>query len=64
MIDATLGMFDILVDRITQTMIRLHAPTIYVRPRLVGIRVLDFEKAADVLRQARPAMAGLRKKLQ
>lgn len=31
-------------------------PSIYVRPRLVDIRTLEFDKAEQVLDQARPIM--------
>jgi NTE family protein len=56
MIEATLGMFDILVETITDSMLEEKPPTIYVHPRLVGIRTLEFEKIEDVLEQSKPAM--------
>lgn len=64
MIDATLGMFDILVERITKTMLEQRPPTIYVRPELVGIRILEFDKAEDVFEQSKEAMAELRNRLE
>lgn len=63
LIDAILGMFDTLVERVVSENLRQCAPTVYVRPRLVGIRTLDFDKIETVFDQARPAMAGLRDKL-
>jgi len=59
-IDATLGMFDTMVDAITQSMLDRAPPDIYVRPRLTGIRVLDFDKVEDVFAQARPSMLALK----
>jgi NTE family protein len=63
-IDATLGMFDIMVDRVTECRIKERPPTIYVRPKLVGIRTLDFEKMEFVLEQAQPAMEEFKTKLE
>lgn len=63
LIDVTLGIFDILVDRITSSMIEKRPPTIYVRPNLGGTRILDFDKVELVLEQAAPAMEELKEKL-
>ncbi len=62
-IDATLAMFDILVDRLTRIKVEAHSPSAYVHPRLVGIRVLEFEKSQEVLSQAEPAMKEFRNQL-
>jgi len=64
MIDATIGMFDIFVDRAVERMRQERPPTIYLRPRLTGIRTLDFEKAETVFEQARPTMEELREALE
>lgn len=64
LIDATLGMFDILVDRVTDAMREERPPTLYVRPTLIGIRTLEFDKIDDVLEQAQPAMEDLRDRLR
>jgi len=64
MIDVTLGMFDILVERITKTMIEAHPPTIYFHPRLVGIRILDFDKTEDVFAQMEQAVAEFKDRLE
>ena len=47
-VDATLGMFDILVDRVTQDMLEDDPPDMYVRPILRDIRVLEFDHMEDV----------------
>lgn len=64
MLDATLGMFDILVEHITRAMIEARPPTIYVHPRLVGIRILEFDEADAVFEQALPAMVDLEKRIR
>ncbi len=64
LIDATLGMFDMLVERVTKAMIAKQPPDIYFNPQLVGIRVLDFEKAQDVFKQTEAALPALKEKLQ
>ena len=63
LVDATLGMFDILVDQVTSSMLTMQPPTIYIRPQLIGIRTLDFEQVEAVFEQAQPAMVELNEKL-
>jgi len=62
--DATLGMFDILVDQVVDAQLRESPPTIYIRPALTGIKVLDFDKIESVYEQAAPAMVELKSALQ
>ena len=62
--DATLGMFDILVDQVVSTQLRESPPTLYIRPTLTGIKVLDFDKIESVYEQAAPAMNELRTSLK
>ena len=63
MIDATLGIFDMLVERVTKAMIEKHPPDIYFNPGLVGIRILEFDKAEDVFKQAEAAVPKLKEML-
>lgn len=63
MIDATLGVFDMLVEKVTKAMIEKHPPDIYFNPRLVGIRILDFDKAEDVFKQVEAAVPKLKERL-
>ena len=63
-LDATLGMFDLVVDKVVEARMKECAPTIYFRPRLHGIRVLDFDKIEDVFDQAQPAMDDLKRQLE
>ena len=64
MVDATLGMLDAMVAQLTHAKLAAAPPTIYVRPRLVDIRALDFMKAGDVWEQAAPAMDDFRADLE
>jgi len=63
-IEAVLGMFDILIDQATKRMMREKEPSIYVRPELVGVPILDFERIEQVWEQARPVMDELPAKLR
>ena len=63
MIDATLSMFDLLVTKITTAMIEKHPPDIYFNPGLTGIRILDFDKAEEVFKQAEAAVPKLKEKV-
>jgi len=62
--DATLGMFDIIVDQVVAAQLRKSPPTFYIRPKLTGIKVLDFDKMESVYEQAAPAMDQLRTDLK
>ena len=57
-------MFDITVDQVVKARLKERPPTIYIRPQLTGIQVLEFNKIKAVLEQAKPAMDELRTKLQ
>lgn len=63
-LDATIGMYDILMDRVTSLLMKVNPPTIYIRPTLTGIRVLDFDKFEEVYEQASPAMGELEERLR
>ena len=63
MMDATLGALDILVEKVTRARIEKHPPGIYFNPGLAGIRVLDFDKAEDVFKQAEAAVPRLKETL-
>lgn len=64
MADAVLGMFDMLLERVTRAMIEKHPPDIYFNPGLVGIRILEFDKAEDVFKQTEAAMPRLKERLK
>jgi NTE family protein len=51
-LEATMGMFDIMIGRMTDQSLERHRPNIYHNPGITGIRILDFEKADKVLEQA------------
>ncbi len=60
MVDAALGTFDSLTETVTRFKLEERPPTIYVRPELVGIRTLDFDKIEMVYEQTEPAMEKFR----
>jgi NTE family protein len=64
MVDAVIGMFDIMVDRMTSARLKEKRPDILIRPEFVGIRILDFDKASTVFEQAQPAIGELEKQLK
>lgn len=64
MIDSVLGMFDILVEAAIESRMERAPPTVYVRPELVDVRTLDFDKIESVYEQSRPAMAMLKSELE
>lgn len=43
---------------------KLHCPDIYIKPHITNIRTLDFEKYEDIYRQAAPAKAEFRSKME
>ncbi len=64
LVDATIGMFDILVDRVTHLQRHHCEPALYHRPRLTGIRVMDFDKIEEVFEQCEPSLPELDRKLK
>ncbi len=64
MMDATLGMLDRMIAQFVEIKLAEKPPTIYLRPRLTDIRMLDFLKAGEVLKQAAPAMEDFHKQLK
>lgn len=64
MLDATLGMFDILIGRITAQMMEDDPPDIYANPGLTGIRMLEFDRAEEVLETADAAKADFKEQIK
>jgi NTE family protein len=62
-LEAILGMFDITVDQVVKARLKERPPTIYIRPRLTGIQVLEFNKIETVFERAQPAIEELKTKL-
>jgi NTE family protein len=63
-LDSIFGMFDLLIERSVEAKLAVSPPTIYIRPGLSNIRVLDFNKHEEVFRQSAPAMEILRAELR
>ncbi len=64
MIDATLGMFDLLVEHLTKIKLESAPPDVYFHPRLAGVRVLEFDKADHVIQQTLVCLYRLKQSLQ
>lgn len=64
MVDATVGMFDILVDQVTDLHLKQNPPDLYHRPTLTGIKVMEFDKIEEVFEQAEQSLPELDEKLQ
>jgi NTE family protein len=52
MLDAVLGMFDIMIEKSVDQNLSDNPPSMYVKPEIVGIRTLDFDKVDTVFAQA------------
>jgi len=63
-LDALLSVFDIVVDKVVESKLKEQPPTIYLRPSLPGIHMLDFDKIETVFELAEPAMKELKVKLE
>lgn len=62
LINAVLGTFDCLIERRTAAKLEKQSPTIYVKPELIGIRTLDFDKIDSIYEQAQPAIEDFKSK--
>lgn len=62
--DAVFNTYQIMQTTILQQKLADHAPDIYVAPEIVDIRVLEFHKADQILRQAEAACDELRRQLE
>lgn len=49
-LDAGFGASQLMMHSITQHKLREHPPTLYIRPKIEGFRVLDFLKAGEILK--------------
>jgi NTE family protein len=59
-LDAGVGMFEILADRVTAMKMAASPPTLYLRPFTKRVQPLDFDKVEGVFAQAQPSMARFR----
>lgn len=66
MIEATIAMFDTLMERLTQIKLAKNPPTLYFHPDIYNIRMLEFHKAEEVFSLAEaylPEMINMLKQL-
>jgi len=61
---AMLHTFNIMQNSIIAEKLRQNPPNIYLRPKLVNIDILDFHRADEVFKQARPACRELKRELE
>jgi NTE family protein len=61
--NAMFGAAQIMQGAITAQKLKLRAPDILVRPMVEQFRVLDFFRAAQILRAAEPAKEDIKRKL-
>ncbi|NQV32671.1 MAG: patatin-like phospholipase family protein [Phycisphaeraceae bacterium] len=61
---AVLTTFDIMQNSIIKEKLEKHPPTLYIKPKIQGVDILDFYKANEVYAQAKPAQSNLRDQLK
>lgn len=61
--DAVLGSVQLMQEAILAEKMKRRRPAIYVHPAITGIPLLAFGQAADVLRQAAPAIREMKEKI-
>lgn len=61
---AMLTMFDIMQNSIIAEKLQRNPPHLYLRPKIVNVDILEFFKADDVFKQARPACRELKRALE
>jgi NTE family protein len=64
LIRSIVGIFDIMQNAIIEAKRKASPPRIYIRPEIYDVDILDFDKVAQVLRQAAPACDELRRQLK
>jgi NTE family protein len=64
LIRAVLTTFDIMQNSIIKEKLDKHPPSVYIKPTIQGVDILDFYKANEVYVQAEPAQAMLREQLK
>ena len=62
--NATLGSFDIVQSALIAEQLRYDPPDLYLKPDLRGIRILEFNKADQIMEQSEPIRDVLHEKLQ
>ncbi|NHA13643.1 patatin-like phospholipase family protein [Thioalkalivibrio sp. XN279] len=63
MLDVLFKSFEIMQGSLISQRLADHSPDIYIKVDTSGVRLLDFNRIDEVLRQARPAAEELRRKL-
>ena len=61
---SVVGIFDIMQNAIIAEKLKTRPPAIYIKPDIYNVDILEFDKVAQVFRQAAPACDQLRRELQ
>ena len=59
-----IGIFDIMQKAIIEAKLKACPPAIYIKPDIYNVDILQFDKVAQVLRQAAPARDQLKRELE
>lgn len=58
------GIYDIMQNTIISEKLKAHPPAIHIKPDIYNVDILEFDKVAQVLRQAAPARDQLKRQLE
>ena len=61
---AVVGTFDIMQNSIIREKLRIRPPTVYIKPDIRDVDLLEFFKAEEIYRQAEPARLELERALK
>jgi len=64
LVRSIIGIFDIMQNAIIEAKLKACPPRIYIKPDIYNVDILDFDKVAQVLRQASPARDQLKRELE
>lgn len=64
MVRAVLGTFDIMQKSIIAEKLKRALPAVYIKPKVVGVDLLEFYKANEIYQHSGPARAELKKALE
>ncbi|MGA0332478.1 MAG: patatin-like phospholipase family protein [Kiritimatiellia bacterium] len=62
--DVTLGMFDMLIEKVMNQKLAQRQPDLYLKPGIRDVRVLEFDKVDTIYRQAGEMVEELEKQLR
>ncbi|EFI34859.1 Patatin [Desulfonatronospira thiodismutans ASO3-1] len=63
-LDTIFATFEIMQESIMQQKLRIYSPDIYLRPEVVDVRLMQFNKIKRILKEAEPARERLKEELE